>query len=189
MRIQAMRELTADLFISLDGFASGVDQPAYFGYHGPDLADWVRRHLAEPQVILMGRATYEALAAFSATGTDDVSKRMTQLDKVVFSSTLEEPLAWDNTRLAKGAIGDEIAALKRQPGDPLRSIGSIRLVKSLVQLGLLDRLRLMIFPLILGEGGREPIFSGYPQVGLELVESKVLDSRLLLLEYWATPQK
>lgn len=184
-----MRELTSDLFISLDGFASGVDQPAYFGYHGPDLADWVRRRLAEPQVILMGRVTYEALAAFSATGTDDISRRMTQLDKVAFSTTLEEPLRWKNSRLAKGPLGDEIAALKRRSGDPLRSIGSIRLVKSLVQLGLVDRLRLMIFPLILGEAGREPIFAGYPQVGLELVESKVLDSRLLLLEYRPASRK
>jgi hypothetical protein len=46
-----MRELTADLFISLDGFASGVDQPPYFGYSGPDLESWVRDHLAPPQLI------------------------------------------------------------------------------------------------------------------------------------------
>jgi hypothetical protein len=58
----AMRELTADLFISLDGFASGVDQPPYFGYFGPDLESWVREHLARPQLIIMGRVTYESLA-------------------------------------------------------------------------------------------------------------------------------
>jgi dihydrofolate reductase len=188
-RIQEMRELTSDLFISLDGFASGVDQPAYFGYHGPDLAEWVLRNLAEPQVILMGRVTYEALAPFSASGTDEISKRMTQIEKIVFSSRLKEPLAWKNSRLAKGPLGDEITALKHQPGDPLRSIGSISLVKSLLRLGLLNRLRLMIFPLILGESGREPIFTGHSQVGLELVASTVLDSRLLLLEYRPNPPK
>jgi dihydrofolate reductase len=149
----------------------------------------VQRHIAEPQVILMGRVTYEALATFSAAGTDELSRRMTQLEKVVFSSTLQEPLAWKNSKVLKGPVGDEISALKRQPGDPLRSIGSIRLVKSLVQLGLLDRLRLMVFPLILGEAGREPIFAGYPQVGLKLIESKVLDSRLLLVEYRPSPPK
>jgi dihydrofolate reductase len=178
-----MRELTADLFISLDGFASGVDQPPYFGYFGPDLAAWVGGHLAEPQVILMGRVTYEALAGFSANGTDEVSLRMTQLPKIVFSSALKEPLAWKNTRLVNSALADEITALKRQPGDPLRSIGSVSLVKSLMQSGLVDRIRLMIFPLILGSAGREPIFFGYPHAALELVESRVLDSRLLLLEY------
>jgi len=107
-----MRELTADLFISLDGFASGVDQPAYFGYFGPDLGNWVRDHLDQPQVIIMGRATYAALAGFSASATDEVSVRMSNLPKLVFSSTLKEPLGWKNTRLLKGPVADEIRALK-----------------------------------------------------------------------------
>jgi dihydrofolate reductase len=178
-----MRELTADLFISLDGFASGVKQPAYFGYFGPNLGDWVREHLEQPQVILMGRATYVALAPFSASATDELSVRMRSLPKLVFSSTLKEPLAWKNTRLLRGDLTDEIKALKEQPGDPLRSIGSISLVKSMMQLGLVDRLRLMVFPLVLGSAGREPIFAGYSQRSLELVDTKVLDSRLIVLEY------
>ncbi|MFZ0736001.1 MAG: dihydrofolate reductase family protein [Candidatus Acidiferrales bacterium] len=178
-----MRELTADLFISLDGFASGVDQAAYFGYFGQNLGDWVRDHLEQPQVIMMGRATYVALAQFSASATDELSVKMSSLPKLVFSRTLKEPLAWKNTRLLKSAVADEIRALKQKPGDPLRSIGSISLVKSMMQLGLVDRLRLMVFPLILGSAGREPIFAGYPQGSLELIDTKVLDSRLILLEY------
>ena len=94
-----------------------------------------------------------------------------------------EPLAWNNTRLIEGNVGDAVRALKQQDGDPLRCIGSIRLVKSLAKLGLIDRLRLMIFPLILGETGKEPIYVDYPRVPLELVGTKVLDSRLVLLEY------
>ncbi|MFZ0636149.1 MAG: dihydrofolate reductase family protein [Candidatus Acidiferrales bacterium] len=178
-----MRELTADLFISLDGFASGVNQAAYFGYFGQNLGDWVRDHLEQPQVIMMGRATYVALAQFSASATDELSVKMSSLPKLVFSSTLKEPLAWKNTRLLKNEVADEIRALKQQPGDPLRSIGSISLVKSMMQLGLVDRLRLMVFPLILGSAGGEPIFAGYPQGSLELIDTKVLDSRLILLEY------
>jgi dihydrofolate reductase len=178
-----IRELTADLFISLDGFASGVNQAAYFGYFGQNLGDWVRDHLEQPQVIMMGRATYVALAHFSASATDELSVKMSSLPKLVFSSTLKEPLAWKNTRLLKSAVADEIRALKQQPGDPLRSIGSISLVKSMMQLGLVDRLRLIVFPLILGSAGREPIFAGYPQGSLELIDTKVLDSRLILLEY------
>jgi dihydrofolate reductase len=80
-------------------------------------------------------------------------------------------------------VSDEIKALKQQSGDPLRSIGSISLVKSLIGLGLIDRLRLMVFPLILGQAGKEPIYAGYPRVPLELMNTKVLDSRLILLEY------
>jgi dihydrofolate reductase len=83
----------------------------------------------------------------------------------------------------RGALADEIRALKQQAGDPLRSIGSIRLVKSMMELGFVDRLRLMIFPLILGSAGSEPIFAGYPQGSLELIDTRVLDSRLILLEY------
>lgn len=178
-----MRALTADLFISLDGFASGVKQAAYFGYFGPNLGDWVHEQLAQPQVIVMGRVTYSVLAQISAFSTDELSVTMSNTPKLVFSSTLKEPLAWKNTRLIKGAAADEMRALKEQPGDPLRSMGSISLVKSMMQLGLVDRLRLIVFPLILGDAGREPIFAGYPQGSLELVNTKVLDSRLILLEY------
>ncbi len=108
---------------------------------------------------------------------------MNALPKLVFSSTLAEPLAWKNTRLVKRAVVDEITALKQQPGDPLRSIGSISLVKSMMQLRLVDRLRLMVFPLVLCSAGREPIYSDYPQAGLKLIDTKVLDSRIVLLEY------
>jgi dihydrofolate reductase len=180
-----VRELIADLFISLDGFASGRDEAAYFGYFGRELESWVREHLDEPQVLLMGRVTYEALAGFGATATDEVSARMRAIPKLVFSNTIREPLAWSNTRLIRGDVAEAITALKKQGGDPLRSIGSICLVKSLAKLGLIDRLRLMVFPLILGETGREPIYADYPRLPLELVGTKVLDSRLVLVEYRA----
>ena len=181
-----MRELIADLFISLDGFASGTNEAAYFGYFGHDLESWVREHLDEHQVMLMGRVTYEALAQFAASATDELSARMRALPKLVYSNTLHEPLAWNNTRLIKGNLKDAITALKQHEGDPLRCIGSIRLVKSLAKLGLIDRLRLMVFPLILGETGKEPIYADYPRMPLELVNTQVFDSRLILLEYRPT---
>ncbi len=182
-----MRELIADMFVSIDGFASGADQPAYFGYFGKELGGWIQDHLAKPQVLLMGRVTYEALAGFSASANDELSVRMRELPKLVFSSRLQEPLAWKNTRVLSGTLADEIKALKREHGDPLRTIGSVSLVKSLVQLGLIDRLRLMVFPVILGSAGREPIYDGYSQTRLELIQTKVLDSRLTLLEYRPLP--
>jgi dihydrofolate reductase len=182
-----MREFIADLFISLDGFASGVNEAAYFGYFGEELGKWVRDELYQRQLLIMGRVTYEALARFVPAATDEVSVQMTNLPKLVFSHTIEEPLAWKNTRLVKASAADEITALKQQPGDRLRSIGSIRLVKSMMQLGLVDRLRLMVFPLILGDAGRESIYAGYLRTCLELIDSKVLDSRLILLEYRPAP--
>jgi dihydrofolate reductase len=178
-----MRELTADLFVTLDGFASGVDAGPYFGYFGPELDRWVQTALDQPQLIIMGRVTYQALSKISASGTDDVSAKLNDLPKLVFSNTLQEPLAWNNTRLLQGDLANEIKSLKQQPGEPLRSIGSITLVKNMMQLGLVDRLRLMVFPLTLGSAGREPIFAGHPKTSFELIDTKVLDSRLDVLEY------
>lgn len=143
----------------------------------------MRDHLASPQLIIMGRLTYEALAQFVPSASDEVSTRMNALPKLVFSSTLEEPLAWKNTCLANRTVADEIKALKQGRGDLLRSIGSISLVKSMMQLGLVDRLGLMLFPLILGGAGREPICAGYPQASLELLNTRFLDSRIVLLKY------
>ncbi len=108
---------------------------------------------------------------------------MTELPKLVFSRTLSEPPAWENTQLMKGCLADEMLALKQKTGETLRCIGSISLVKSMIQLGLVDRLRLMIFPLILGTAGREPIFATYARTNLKLTDTRVLDSRLILLEY------
>jgi dihydrofolate reductase len=178
-----LREIIADLFVTLDGFAAGVDAGPYFDYGGPELDAWVRNELDQPQVILMGRVTYEALSSISMQATDDVGASMTELPKVVFSNTLTEPLAWGGSRLLKGDLGSAIRELKSEAGDPIRSIGSLRLVRGLMELALVDRLRLMVFPLVLGSAGREPAFSGHSRRGLELVGTQVLDSRLVVLEY------
>jgi dihydrofolate reductase len=179
----SMAELTADLFLSLDGFAAGVDVGPFFGYGGPELDGWVRDQLGRPHVVVMGRVTYEAMAQISSSAADEVSKRMTDLPKVVFSSTLSEPLAWPNTRLIGGDLGDGMRALKRDSPDPLRSIGSLTLVRSLLDLGLVDRLRVALFPLVLGDAGFEPAFAGYHRADLQLTGTRVLDSRIIMLDY------
>ncbi|MEU6432553.1 dihydrofolate reductase family protein [Microbispora sp. NPDC046973] len=178
-----MGELIADLFVSVDGFAAGVDVGPFFGYSGPDLDAWIREATGQPQLMLMGRVTYEALAAISSSATDEASTRMNDVPKAVVSDTLREPLAWENTRLVRGDLAERITALKQESDVPLRSIGSLTLVRSLLELGLVDRLRLMVFPLTLGGDGREPAYAGYPRTGLELARTRVLDSRVVLLEY------
>ena len=178
-----MADVTADLFGSLDGYALGVDVGPYFGYGGPEVDRWVRDALDRPQLILMGRVTYEAVAQSSSIANDEVSTRMTQVTKAVSSNTLHEPLEWSNTRLVWGDLAEQVDALKRQSDDPIRTIGSLRLVRSLLRLGLVDRPWLAVFPLILGEAGREPIFAGYARTSLDLVETAVLDSRVVMLEY------
>jgi dihydrofolate reductase len=179
-----VRELTADLFISLDGFASGMNEPPLFGYHGEDLIAWIRENLEKPQMLIMGRVTYAALAQFAVASNDELNMRMTALPKVVFSRTLQEPPTWKNTRLVRTSVEEEITTLKHERGEPpLRSIGSISLVKSMIRSQLVDRLRLMIFPVVLGTAGREFIYTGYERTSFELTNSRILDSRLSLLEY------
>ena len=178
-----MGELVADLFTSLDGYAYGEGAPAYFGYPGPDLERWIDEHLATPQVLLMGRVTYEAMSAIVRDQPVEGRDRMNELPKVVFSGTLAEPLEWNNSRLAKGDVLEEVRSLKAGTDDPLRNIGSLSVVRVLMGAGLVDRLRLVVFPQILGDTGREPAFAGLPDINLELVGTDVLDGRLVTLEY------
>ena len=72
-----MRQLTVDLFCTVDGWLRGRNSPAYFGYDGPDLRAWIDDQVARPQVILMGSNTYRALVQFAAAGDDPTSKRWT----------------------------------------------------------------------------------------------------------------
>lgn len=179
-----MRELIADVFITLDGYAFGEGAPAYFGYFGPDLKRWIDDQSAEPQIVVMGRVTYEALSAYAQMDEpDEGANSMNELPKLVFSRTLEEPLEWNNSRLAEADLADEIRSLKAEPGEPLRTMGSLSVVKELLVEGLVDRLRLIVFPQILGHTGREPLFADLPDIDLELIDTKVLDDRLVTLEY------
>ncbi len=140
-------------------------------------------HLATPQVLLMGRVTYEALSAIAQNHPVEGADRMNELPKVVFSRTLGESLEWNNSRMVKADLVDEVRSLKAEGGDPLRTIGSLSVVKALLEVGLVDRLRLVVFPQILGETGREPIFAGLPDIDLELIGTNVLDGHLVVLEY------
>lgn len=181
-----MRELTVDMFVSLDGFTAGADggQDCFRPYFGPEFGGYVQRVLDEPQLMIMGRVTYDVLAAFWPTATGEPATRMNSLPKLVFSNTpIKEPLRWNNARLARATLADEIGALKRKPGDPLRTIGSVSLVKQLRELGLVDRLRLLVFPVLLGTSGRKPMFDGYEETKLQLAASSVLDSGVVALEY------
>jgi dihydrofolate reductase len=105
---------------------------------------------------------------------------------VVFSSTLETPLSWANTELVDGDAVEAVREMKQTSSRPLRTLGSLSLCRSLLQAGLVDRYRVVVFPVITGATGRERIFDGYPDVTLDLVETRTFDGRLQLLEYIPT---
>jgi len=178
-----MRELTVDWFVTVDGCASGRDAPAYFGYAGPELDAWIDQQLAAPHVMLMGSNTYRAMSEIVAARPDPTFTRMDELPKVVFSSSLQPPLRWANTTLVSDDVAVAVPAMKHEAAAPMRVIGSLSLVRSLLRLGLVDRLRIMVFPQILGETGQEPILKGLPDIDLRLNATQVLDARLVLLDY------
>ena len=115
----------------------------------------------------------------AASGPDP----MADLPKIVFSRSLVAPLDWPNTTVIDTDVATAVPALKKRDGPPLRVIGSLSLGTSLLRLGLVDRLRLLVFPQLLGATGEQPAFTGLPDIDLRLDSSRVLDGRLVLLEY------
>lgn len=179
-----MPELMVDFITSLDGYASGVGWPGYWGLEGPEYLAWLDESPESEYTALMGAATYRLMSEFAANSDDPSFEQLTATPKVVFSSTLENPLAWANTRLIDQDPVEAVRSMKEE--GPLRTIGSLSLCRSLLEAGLVDRFRVVVFPVITGKTGRERIYDEYPDVGLEMVASKTFDGRLQLLEYVPT---
>jgi dihydrofolate reductase len=177
--------LTVDMFVSVDGWAGSDGLPAYFGYLGADLQEWIMAELAAPQVVVMGRRTYEILAGIPKEAHGTSWGRTAELDKVVFSRTLSHA-AWPNTRICSGDAVDAIRGMKAAGSVPLRTWGSLSLARQLLRAGLVDRLRLMTFPLIAGPSGRDAALADMVSADLELAGHRVLDGRVLLVEYRPT---
>ncbi len=177
--------LTVDIFVSVDGWAGSDGLPGYFGYLGPELEEWITAEGAAPQLVVLGRRTYQALAGLPDEAKDDSWRHLTTMDKVVFSRTLRQA-EWPNTRICGDDLVGEIRRLKADSGVPLRTMGSLSVARQLTSAGLVDRLRLMTFPLIAGNAGREAAFANMASADLELVDHRSLDGRVLLVEYRPT---
>jgi dihydrofolate reductase len=108
---------------------------------------------------------------------------LNELPKIVFSSTLEEPLGWQNSTVLNEDAVTAIERLKRTTDVPMRSHGSISLNRALLAAGLVDRLEIMMFPAITGRAGAAALLHNGAELDLELVESTVLDSRTQKLVY------
>lgn len=181
-----MAELLVDFITSLDGYASAEGWPGYWGLEGPEYLAWLGQSRERDYTTLMGATTYRLMSGFAATSDDGSFGQLTEMSKVVFSSTLSEPLAWANTRLVDEDPIEAVRSLKREGTAGLRTIGSLTLCRSLLEAGLVDRFRVVVFPVITGRTGRERIYDGYPDVGLEMIASRTFDGRLQLLEYVPT---
>ncbi len=177
-----MPELVCELIVSLDGFARGQRSPAYYGYFGPDFADWIKTNTAVPHRMLIGRRTYEALEGLPAEVRDAGWKTTTTTPGWLFSRTLEAT-NWPRLEVVHADLVGFVRELKRTDGSELRTLGSLSLVRQLLAAGLVDRLKLVVCPLVLAQTGIEPTFEGLPDMGFDLLSTRVLDGRVLLLEY------
>jgi dihydrofolate reductase len=176
-----------DFIISLDGYGAADGWPGLWGMAGPEYLSWIEEDGENEHTALMGATTYRLMSGFAAKMPDDPGfAGLTAMPKVVFSSTLAAPLPWANTQLVDGDAVDTVKEMKRRDPRPLRTIGSLSLCRSLLQAGVVDRFRVVLFPVITGATGKERIFDGYPDIALDLVERRTFDGRLQLLEYVPT---
>lgn len=192
-----MRKVIVDEWMSLDGVvqapgAADEDTSGGFEHGGWHLRYFdelsqkaVADGLAEAGGFLLGRRTYDVFAAYWPNASEEeqaVAEPLNSKPKYVASRTLAEPLEWQNSILLQGDVAEAVAALKREEGGDLHAIGSTELVKTLIEHDLVDELRLMIDPVVLGGGKRL-----FPEDGalrsLQLVEGRVTTTGAFLATY------
>lgn len=192
----ASAELIVDLITSLDGYASAEGWPGWWGMESPEYLAWLQEEGEKNYTFLMGANTYRLMSGMSeqaaAEGSEfsvDEGAALTGLaavPKIVFSSTLQAPLTWPNSELITGDPVEAVTEIKRTRTGPLSTLGSLTLCRTLLTAGLVDRFRLVVFPVITGRTGRERVYDGYPDVSLEMVGNRTFDGQLQLLEYVPT---
>ncbi|HEX6198114.1 MAG TPA: dihydrofolate reductase family protein [Jiangellaceae bacterium] len=192
-----MRKLIANEWMTLDGVVQGPSSPdedttgdfQHGGWHSryfDELStNWVVENVRGAGGYLLGRGTYELFAAHWPNAPEDqhvLAEPLNTLPKYVASTTLDEPLGWANSVLLRGDIGVAVRALKAEDGRDLHVIGSPRLVQTLLDLGLVDELRLMIDPLLVG-GGKRLFRDEGTLRPLRLVDSLVTNTGAIIATY------
>jgi dihydrofolate reductase len=180
-----MAELMIDFITSLDGYGAAEGWPGWWGLEGPEYLAWLGDQPEADYTLLMGANTYRLMSDL-ATGGEPGTDTLAGMSKIVFSSTLTEPLSWANTRLISRDPVAAVRELKAEGTRGMRTIGSLMLCRSLLSAGLVDRFRVVVFPVITGSTGRDRIYDEYPDVSLDLVSSRTFDGRLQLLDYVPT---
>ena len=180
-----MPELLIDFITTLDGYASGDGWPGWWGLEGPEYLGWLGESPEKDYTVLMGANTYRVMSGFAAEGEPGTDV-LADLSKVVFSNTLQAPLSWANTELVSGDAVEAVQEMKKNGSTSMRTMGSLTLCRSLLQAGLADRFRVVVFPVVTGITGSERIYDGWPDVALEMINSRTFDGRTQLLEYVPT---
>jgi len=180
-----MPELLLDFITSLDGYGAAEGWPGWWGLEGPEYLAWLGDQPEADYTVLMGANTYRVLSGLATEG-EPCTEALAGLSKVVFSTTLTKPVSWANTQLVTQDPVETVREMKDKGTKSMRTIGSLTLCRSLLKAGLVDRFRVVVFPVITGSTGQDRIYDGYPDVSLDMVSSGTFDGRLQLLEYVPT---
>ena len=178
-----MRKVVAVELVSLDGVMESPEEWA-FSYANDEMEEANAAGMAASDALLMGRVTYEQMVAYwpNQPGGTPMVDYINSVPKYVASTTLQEPLEWNNSTLIKGNVAEKVSRLKQQPGKDILVFGSGDLVITLMHHDLIDEYRLMVFPVVVGSGKR--LFENWSdQKALELVDSKTSSTGVLYLTY------
>ncbi len=189
-----MRKIVASAFVSLDGVMEdpgGAEGFAHGGWTMPYWDDGIGKvkfdELFVSDALLLGRVTYQGFAAAWPSQTDEMgfADRMNTLPKYVVSTTLDKA-EWTNSHVIRGNIVDEVSALKQQSGQDILIGGSATLVQTLMQHGLIDEYRLLVYPIVLGSGKR--LFPEGRPLPLRLTDTQTFSSGVVALTYQPAEQ-
>jgi dihydrofolate reductase len=181
-----MRKIFSFHVMTVDGYYEGPDQEFDWPIVDDEFNQFALDQLDEVDVLMFGRITYEMMASYwptPAAELDDpkIAERMNALPKLVVSRTLQRA-DWANTRVVGGDVAAELRALKEQQGKDMVVMGSSDLTVNLIHQGLLDEVRIMITPVVLGDG--KSLFRTAPtRIALQLLKSKPFNSGNVLLHY------
>jgi dihydrofolate reductase len=180
-RRETVRKLVVTEFLSLDGV---MENPMWtFPYWNDEIAQFKGDESNASDALLLGRVTYQGFAEAWPKRTDEASGGVyfNSVRKYVVSTTLKEPLEWNNSHLIQGNLVDAITKLKQQDGQDITVHGSGRLIQTLMQHDLVDTYRLLVYPLVLGKGQR--LFEDDTTAKLNLVKSQSFSSGVIGLIY------
>jgi len=176
--------------VTLDGFFEGPNKELDWQIVDGENKEYAIDLLSKVDALLFGRVTYQLMADYwpaaatnpSTSKSDlEIAHKMNNLPKIVFSKTLQE-VRWNNSRLVKENIAEEISKMKQQPGKDMVIFGSGSIVSTFMQHGLIDEYRIIVNPIVLGNGN--PLFKGINgKQNLKLLNTKVFDSGIVILFY------
>ena len=178
-----MKKVIFQMSVSIDGYMEGPNREIDWHIVDDEFNAYAVETLRASDVLMMGRRTYELMAGYwpTATGDDPVAQEMNGTPKLVFSRTLKR-VDWQNSSLATGSVGDEVARLKRVPGDGLLWVGGSDLAASCLEQGLMDEIRIILTPILLG-GGKAVFDAIQKRHPLKLLSMKSFQSGNVVLTY------